>query len=339
MGAVTTILLILFFHPSREGRGHDGSFVRRVMKLDLLGSFILIVTVVLLLLVLQWGGIEYRWGSARIVVLLVLSALGFLVFGLWQRKKGTEALTPLSLMANRAVAAGIGETFFLSGALLVYAYYLPYWFQAVRGRTPVQSGVDLVPYVVTNFVFTLIAGTAVQQTGFFSPPAILGPVVACVGCGLLTTLHVDTTTAKWVGFEVLTAAGMGLAIQQPIIAVQAVLEPSLQPIGNAVVVFAQSLSGAVFVSVANNILRNQLAENLQAVGVPNVSAILGAGATNVRDLVPQQYVARLVEAYNDALSKVFIMTIPFCGIALIFALGLPWVNIKKKTTQSGDATA
>lgn len=337
VGAVTAILLLLFFHPERAGRRQEGSFVRRILRLDLIGNFILIVTVVMLLLVLQWGGIDYGWGSSRVVGLLVAAGLGFLAFGLWQKKKGTEALTPLWIMANRGVAASIGEMFFLSGALLVHTYYLPYWFQAVRGRTPVQSGVDLVPYVATNFAFSMIAGIAVNKTGFFAAPAILGPAVACVGCGMLTTLRVDTSTATWAGFEVLTAAGMGMAMQQPIIAVQAVLEPAVISIGNAIVLFAQGLSGAIFVSVANNVLRNQLAQSLKASGIPNVSAILGAGATDVQDLVPQEYTAQLVRAYNHALSKVFIMSIPFCGIALLFALGLPWINLKKEQNERETA--
>jgi MFS family permease len=337
VGAVTAILLLLFFHPAKTGRGREGSFVQRILRLDIIGNFILVVTVVMLLLVLQWGGIEYSWGSSRIIGLLVAAGVGFVGFGLWQRKKGDEALTPLWVVANRGVAAGIGEMFFLSGALLVHTYYLPYWFQAVRSRTPVQSGVDLVPYVATNFVFSMVAGIAVNMTGFFAAPAILGPIVATIGGGLLTTLRVDTSTATWAGYEVLTAAGMGMAMQQPIIATQAILEPTVVPIGNAIVLFAQSLSGAIFVSVANNVLRNQLAQSLNSSGIPNVNAILRAGATDVQRLVPQEYKAQLLGAYNDALSKVFIMSVPFCGIALLFALGLPWINLKKKQSEQETA--
>ncbi|KAJ4348481.1 uncharacterized protein N0V89_009856 [Didymosphaeria variabile] len=333
--SLTTILLLLFFHPSKTNRGQEGSFVTRILRLDLIGNLILTATVVMLLLVLQWGGIEYRWGSSRIIGLLVASGVGFVLFGLWQHKKGAEALTPLSIMANRGVAASIGVMFFLSGAFLVHSYYLPYWFQAVRGRTPVQSGVDLTPYVATSFVFSMIAGIAVNKLGYFTPPTIIGCAIGCVGCGLLTTLHVDTSTATWAGYQVLTSAGMGMAMQQPIIAVQAILEPDLISIGSAIVLFAQGLSGAIFVSVANNVLRNELAQNLVKLRIPNVSGILAAGATDVRELVPQAFRLPLIEAYNDALSKVFIMAIPFCGIALLFALGLPWVSVKKKQAERG----
>ncbi|KAL1602687.1 hypothetical protein SLS60_006107 [Paraconiothyrium brasiliense] len=319
----------------RTSRGQEGSFVTRILRLDLIGNLILTATVVMLLLVLQWGGIEYRWGSSRIIGLLVASGVGFVMFVLWQHKKGAEALTPLSIMANRGVAASIGVMFFLSGAFLVHSYYLPYWFQAVRGRTPVQSGVDLTPYVATSFVFSMIAGIGVNKLGYFTPPTIIGCAIGCVGCGLLTTLHVDTSTAMWAGYQVLTSAGMGMAMQQPIIAVQAILKPDVVSIGSAIVLFAQGLSGAIFVSVANNVLRNELAQNLVKLKIPNVSEILAAGATDVRELVPEAFRLPLTEAYNDALSKVFIMAIPFCGIALLFALWLPWVSVKKKQAERG----
>ncbi|KAL5407552.1 hypothetical protein PMIN04_011687 [Paraphaeosphaeria minitans] len=332
VGGVTCILLLLFFHPSQSTRG-QGGFLTRVLRLDLVGNFILTVTVVMLLLALQWGGIKYGWGSSRIIGLLTASGVGFVIFGLWQHRKGAEALTPLYIMAKRGVAAGIGVMFFLSGAFLVHSYYLPYWFQAVRGRTPVQSGVDVTPYVATTFVFSMVAGIIVRKTGYFTPPSILGCAIGCVGCGLLTTLHVDTGTAVWAGYQVLTAAGMGMTMQQPIIAVQATIDPGLVAIGSAMVLFAQGLSGAIFVSVANNILRNELARNLVALHVPNVNKILAAGATDVRELVPLEYKGPLVEAYNEALMKVFIMAIPLCGIALLFALGLPWVSLKKKQAE------
>jgi hypothetical protein len=102
---------------------------------------------------------------------------------LWQQKEGTEALTPLWISPNRGVIASIGEMIFLSGALLVHTFYLPYWFQAVRGRTSIQSGIDLIPYVATNFVFPMITGIVFNKTSFFTPPAILGRVIASVGCG------------------------------------------------------------------------------------------------------------------------------------------------------------
>ncbi|OAF99610.1 major facilitator superfamily transporter [Paraphaeosphaeria sporulosa] len=328
VGGVTCILLLLFFHPSKSNRGQE-RFLTRVLRLDLIGNFILTVTVVMLLLALQWGGIEYGWGSSRIIGLLAASGVGFVIFGLWQHRKGTEALTPLYIMTQRGVAAGIGVMFFLSGAFLVHSYYLPYWFQAVRGRTPVQSGVDVTPYVATTFVFSMLAGIAVRKIGYFTPPSILGCAIGCVGCGLLTTLQVDTGTAVWAGYQVLTSAGMGMTMQQPIIAVQATIDPALVSIGSAIILFAQGLSGAIFVSVANNILRNELARKLVALNVPNVNKILAAGATDVRELVPLEYKGPLVEAYNDALMKVFMMAIPLCGIALLFALRLPWVNLKK----------
>lgn len=339
VGAVTCILLLLFFHPSEAKHGREGSFITRILRLDLIGNFILTVAVVMLLLVLQWGGIEYSWGSGRIIGLLVASVICFVIFGLWLRYKGADALTPLFILKNRGVATGIGVMFFLSGAFLVHSYYLPYWFQAVRGRTPVQSGVDVTPYVATTFVFSMIAGISVNRTGYFNPPSILGTAIGCIGCGLLTTLKVDTSTAKWAGYQVLTAVGMGTTMQQPILAVQAMVDPSLVSISSAMVLFAQGLSGAIFVSVGNNILRNQLTSKLIAIKIPNIDEILAAGATDVRDLVPVEFRAPLTEAYNSALSKVFIMGIPLIAIALLFALAMPWVNLKKKAAERGAAVA
>lgn len=74
-------------------------------------------------------------------------------------------------------------------------------------------------------------------------------------------------------------------------AVQAVLDISELPIGTAVVVFFQSLSGAIFVSVGNNVLQNTLIHGIGS--IPDISdeqkvTLLHAGLTQVRVLVPSE---------------------------------------------------
>lgn len=98
---------------------------------------------------------------------------------------------PLQIIGQRTVAASFGSSFFVAGAMLVHAYYLPYWFQAIRDDSPIQSGVHLIPYMASNFFFSMVAGLLVTKTGYFNPPALLGPIIAAIGSGLLTTLQVD----------------------------------------------------------------------------------------------------------------------------------------------------
>ena len=323
--------LIFFFRPQK--RKTEKEVLRiRLLHLDPIGNFLLITAVIMLLLALQWGGIQYAWSNGKIVGLLVGFSLMTIVFIVWQLYRGDEALIPPKVVSQRTVTASFLQSFFLSGALLTQIYYVPYWFQAIKNKTAIASGVDTIPFLATQFVCSMIAGIFVTKLGYYNPPAIVGGAIATIGCGLITLLDVNTSTGRWVGYLILAGAGMGFAIQQGIVAVQAVLTEDVVPIATALVLFAQSLSGAIFVSVANSVLRNKLESGLEGARLPgvDVARVLAAGATEVRGVVPKDVLTEVYKIYNDALDKVFVIAVPLAALGMICALGMEWKSLKAK---------
>lgn len=342
VGGVVLIILLLFFHPPKQAEATQ-PFWRRALDLDIPGNGILITAVAMLLLALQWGGTKYPWKSLPIIGLLVGGGAESLLLVAWLKFRGSQALIPLHIINQRTVAASLVFAFFGASVLYGHCYYLPFWFQAIRNESPILSGLHLLPYVATSFFFTLVAGIVVTKTGYYNPPALLGPVLATIGCGLLTTLAVDTSRAKWVGFQIVTAAGTGLTLQQGLIAVQAVLPPENASIGGALIFFAQSLGAAIFISVGSSVLRNELLSGLSAAHIPgvNITDILSVGATEVREKVPSGELGRFLIIYNNSLQKIFIMLIPLAILGLITALPMEWRNLKdpKRRARSEDHTA
>lgn len=188
----------------------------------------------------------------------------------------------------------------------------------------------MIPYVVCNAFFSLLAGIVVSKTGYFTPPSIIGTAMATIGCGLISTLNTNTTTSQWIGYEILSAAGFGIAIQQGFTAVQTVLPLDKIPIGTAAVVASQSFGGAIFVSVGNTILQNEVKSSSMSGQLPgiDIQAVLDAGATGFRSVVTADQLPALLEAYNGALQKVFIAAIPVIGLAFISSLFLEWKSVK-----------
>lgn len=219
--------------------------------------------------------------------------------------------------------------FFIFSALILHVYYLPFWFQAIKGTTALRSGIDMIPYLMANAIFSIFAGIFVSKVGYFTPPAIVGTAIGCVGCGLLTTLQENTSTGMWIGYQIVASAGLGMAVQQTYTAVQTVLSNQDIPIGTAAVVSMQSLGGAIFVSVGNTILQNELnnAGNSGQIPGVNVQDVLNAGAGGLRQVVPPELLPPLLIAYNNALQKVFTAAIPVAGLAVIASLFLQWKNI------------
>ena len=328
----TVVSMILFFRPHQDARESDTALLEKILDLDLIGNFVLIVAAVMLFLALQFNEQYWAWGSARIVGLLVGSGITAIVFVFWQRRQGDKALLPPCIVLQRSVAASCLGAFFIYGTFLIHAYYLPIWFQAIKNDTAIMSGVSLIAYVTGNAFFSVVAGISVSKFGYFTPPAIIGAAIGTVGCGLLSTLQVDSGPGQWVGYQVVTSAGLGMAVQQGVIAVQTVLPLKQIPIGIAAIISMQSLGGAVFVSVGNNILQNILDQASAAKNLPgiDVKAVIAAGATQFRSVVPAGSLPALLIAYNYALQRVFIAAIPLSGLAFIVALGLEWRSVKDK---------
>ena len=223
---------------------------------------------------------------------------------------------------------------------MVHAYYFPYWFQAIRGETAFESGLHYIPYAASLFIFAMIAGALVTKTGHYMPPTLLGTAMFAIGSGLMITLQIDTSTARWVGFQIFAGAGIGIASQQAIVAAQAVLPPEAMAIGSSLMIFGQSLAGAIFVSVGNTILRNQLSSSLTEANIPNVdvAAVLAAGATDVRKMIPLEHLHTFLSLYNDAITKVFILVIPLSVLSFLSSLPMEWKSVKAKKPADDKKT-
>ena len=97
---------------------------RKVRRLDWPGLIVLCPSIICLLLAMQWGGTEFSWSSARIIVLLVLSALLLGVFLLIQWKKKEEAMLPLRVLRLRTVATSVAYGFTVVAGSETLSYYV-----------------------------------------------------------------------------------------------------------------------------------------------------------------------------------------------------------------------
>ena len=331
VGSVTVIAMLFFFKPKKNITSED-SFLKKIFGLDLLGNGLLLASAIMLFLALQYNDLGYAWSSARVIGLLVGFIAVLFIFMGWQRYQGDRALMPPNIMLQRTVFWSCVAAFFIYGTLLVHAYYLPIWFQAIKGDSAISSGVSMMGYVLPNALFSLFAGAIVTKIGYFAPPAIIGSAIGVVGCGLLTTLQVDTRSANWIGYEILASAGLGIAIQQGFIAVQTVLTIDQIPIGVAAVACFQTLGGAVFVAVANTILQDELLSASQRNELPGVDIqqVIALGATQFRSIVSKAALPGLLVVYNEALRKVFYIAVPLAGLSCFAAFGLEWKSVRNK---------
>ncbi len=103
------------------------------------------------------------------------------------------------------------------------------------------------------------------------------------------------------------------------------------PTGNAIAIFFNSLGGAITISVAQNIFINGLVSKIPEYA-PDVDPyiVFNAGATHIREVVPPQDLAGVLEAYMLSLRQAFIIPIVVGGIAVFLACGTESKSVKGK---------
>ncbi|KAK8082773.1 efflux pump antibiotic resistance protein [Apiospora saccharicola] len=243
-----------------------------------------------------WGGTEYLWNDNRIIALFVvfgILVIAFISVQLWQSENAT---VPPRIMRNRSVWSSLLFGFFIAAAFFVMVYHLPIWFQAVQGALAVESGVRI----------------AVTVFGYYTPFMIAATVLMSIGAGLLSTFEPGTSRAAWIGY------------QQPLMAVQAVLNMADVPTGTSIIVFAQTLGGSPFVSVGQSVFTNQLVKSLAA-DVPSLSPLIVLAAD----------IAGVQLAYSEALTKAYVVTIALSAFSVIGCVFCPWKSVKGKKFEAG----
>jgi nitrate/nitrite transporter NarK len=110
------------------------------------------------LMALEWGGTKYPWDSATVIGLLCGAVGTFISFVVWEYRLGDEAMIPYSILQRREVWSSCLVTGFFFGNLLIFSYYLPIYFQAVKGVNPAPSGLCILPGIASQMLMAIISG-------------------------------------------------------------------------------------------------------------------------------------------------------------------------------------
>jgi EmrB/QacA subfamily drug resistance transporter len=336
-----TILIVIFMLKLEEQKPKLKSWRETVKNLDPLGTILFLPSITCLLLALEWGAADYSWSSPRLVALLVVFAVLLVAFVSWQYfTRHTTATVPARILFQRSVAFGGASQFCVGSTMLTVSIYIPLWFQAIKQVSAMQSGINTIPLVLSVVVGSIMSGGLTQRIGYYTPFMILGSSLMSVGTGLLTTWNVNTSSSAWIGYQVILGLGVGCTMQHPNLAVQVVLPKQDVPTGTAVLSLCQTLGGAVFAAVGQNLYIDKFSSSLKKIGGLDPKHILQSGATDLTNAVPPELRFQVLEGYNNSLTRgTFFAALVVACLAVPAALGMEWRSVKEKQAQSSAQTA
>lgn len=190
---------------------------------------------------------------------------------------------------------------------------------------------------MSMIVCSAIGGLLVSIIGYYTPFMYIGSVFLTIGAGLCTTFTVDTGHSKWIAYQVIIGLGAGLGFQQCINALQTVLPLTDIPIGIAIITFSQSLSGAIFISIAQNVFQNRLVTNILAnTSTISPDAVIRAGAANISQRLPKDVLPFVIYAYNTAVTQTFYVSVAAAALSLVGAGFVEWKSMRRRPTPQGQ---
>ncbi|MFB7254045.1 MDR family MFS transporter [Streptomyces nojiriensis] len=319
--------------------------VRRDVKVDWLGAFLISGAVSLLLIWVTQAGDSYAWISWQTWAMtggaLVLGLLFILV-----ESRASDPIIPLRLFRNKTISLASAASLFVGIAMFSGTVFFSQFFQLARGESPTMSGILTIPMIAGLFVSSTLSGQVITKTGRWKAWLVSGGVLLTAGLGLLGTLRHDTPYWHIAIYMAVTGLGLGMMMQNLVLATQNQVAPEDLGAASSVVTFFRSLGGAVGVSALGAVMANRVThyvqEGLAALG-PKAAA-LGHGGTaggGIPDLdkLPAPFREVIESAYGHGVGDVFLYAAPFALLGLVLVVFIKEVALKSKPAAHAPAAA
>jgi len=210
--------------------------------------------------------------------------------------------------------------------------FLPLYLQIVRGVSPTQSGLELLPLMVGLFIASVGSGRRITTTGRYKRFPIVGTAVTAVGLSLLSTLGADTPYWRTALFMLTLGAGIGLVMQVMVLAMQNSVDPRDMGVATSSATFFRSLGGtfgtALFGTILANRLASQLAERLPPAALHGVNPAQLTGSPQVIAALPPVVREPVVSSFVAALSTVFVSAVPVVLLAFVLTWFLKEIKLR-----------
>ncbi|KAK4569575.1 hypothetical protein LTR86_003338 [Recurvomyces mirabilis] len=200
---------VFYFPPPRvNSQGLTSSQILR--QIDWVGGALSIPGMLLFMMGMQWGGYQYPWSSAHVLVPLILGAVLIIGFFIWESYGATYPMFPKRIRQDPRILGLTLVITFISGAN--FFSILMFWpTQAfnVYGHDPVGVGLRGLPVG-----FSILAGCCIVLwalsvlRGHNKLLLIASSVIMTAGCGALAIGRVDNLYQLW-GILVLAGLGIG----------------------------------------------------------------------------------------------------------------------------------
>jgi hypothetical protein len=326
LAGIAMVVMVVFLRLQHE---KPKTWKHAVLRIDWIGNAIFVASLCSILLGLIFGGTVYPWRSPRVVVPIVLGAIGWFCFHLYEWKPPAfcqEVSVPPRIFTNRTSAAGFYIDFVSSMLLQWVAFFWPVYFQGAKGTSPLRAGINFIPFEAFLIVTAAVAGGLLTKFGYYRSLHLAGFVLSTLGPGLNLLLSDSTSTVAWVWFQIVDSIGRGLLLPTVLPAIMASLPDSDAAAITGMFSFLRSFGFVWGITIPGIIFNAQFDRNAHRISDMGVRQTMQNG--RAYQFVSGEYVqalptavkAEVIGVYLDALKAVWIGAIAFSATGFVAVL-------------------
>ena len=303
-------------------------------RIDYAGASLMSVAAVSLLLAAVWGGNQYEWLSPEILGLGAVS-LVFAALFVWRERHAAEPLIPLRLFKINIFTVSVLLAVLSGVAMFASILYIPQYQQVVRGNSPTESGLLMMPLVFGILTASIISGRLISKTGKYRIYPIIGTLLMALGLWLFSHLTLDTSHVVLSLWMLCIGGGLGLFMQVSLLAAQNAVPPADLGTGTSAVTFFRGIGGSLGGALFGSILVSRLTHYVQE-AIPNAPSVGNTAATSGVANLPPEVQHTVLLAFVNSFHDMFLLAIPFALAAFVVALFLKDAPVDRELAK-GEA--
>src|SRR4051812_13019467 len=311
---------------------------KQKVRIDYLGAAFLTAGVSALLIWVTLAGDSFAWRSAETAMFLSGAAAAVIAFVITELR-AREPIVPLRLFRDRTTTLAIVASMAIGVAMFGSSVFLGQYLQISRGYSPTAAGLLTIPMVAGLLLSSTVSGILITRTGRWKRFLTAGSILVVVGFALLSTIDHETNMVLLGGFLFILGVGIGMTMQNLVLAVQNTVAASDLGAASSAVAFFRSLGGTIGVSVLGAVLASRVGELIQQglAAIPGAAAAAAGGSgevglANLADAPPP--IRELIRvSYGDATGRIFLISACLSIVTIVAILFIREVALR---TETGD---
>lgn len=327
IGGIAFVLLFVAFNPPPP----QGKLWVKLARIDYVGTFLITAGLVLVLLAATFGGNEFSWDSGAVISCFVLGGLLLIAFVVWNFKFAKEPLIDKEVVKVPQIMASSLSACFAFMFFMGLMNYLAIYFQVIYNASAWQSGIDLLPFIITVSLTATFNGIFMRLTYFIKVTMMISAILGPVGVGLLLLLGRNTSLGARIGLLIPAGVSVGFTFQSTLLSAQVKAPGHLEGLMIMVTVFVnfcKSLGGVVGVVASQVMLltRGLIYLDQAFKDTPELSSASSIPRKTLLQSpeiiwkLPEAARNAVLDAFMKALKDVFWLNLAFAFVALIFAV-------------------